>query len=64
MYDDNVTYLSLGTAALKLRMSYQRVLTRVQNGELEGIRINGRWRVLRESVERYAERQNGTKATA
>lgn len=60
-----MTYTDITGAARMLRLSYGQMLRLVTRADVEAVRINGHWRVARESVERYAERQrNGQEASA
>lgn len=44
------TLAPLSEAALALQMNRERVLRRVQNGELPGMRIGGRWFIPRSAL--------------
>lgn len=60
-----MTYTDITGAAHMLRLSYGQMLRLVTRGDVEAVRINGHWRVERESVERYAARhRNGQEAPA
>jgi len=49
-----MTYTDIPATAARLRLSYNQVTRLVLKGEIDGVRINGRWRLLAGSVDRYA----------
>jgi excisionase family DNA binding protein len=50
------TLLTLEEVADKLRVRKSTVLRYINLGQLEGVRVGGRWRVRPEAVERYIVR--------
>lgn len=52
------TYTDLTGAAKILRVSYGVAYRLALRGEFEAERVGGRWRVLRESVERLARERD------
>ena len=51
--------IPLQEACLRLRMSREQVMPRIQKGELEGGQdsFSGRWYVTQKSLDRYIEQQ-------
>ena len=51
--------IPLQEACLRLQMSREQVMPRIQKGELEGGQdsFSGRWYVTQESITRYIEQQ-------
>ncbi|HEX9581610.1 MAG TPA: helix-turn-helix domain-containing protein [Gemmatimonadales bacterium] len=54
----NGTYTDVVGAAARLRLSYPQTLRLILRGDLEAVRINGRWHVHRESLERLAAQRS------
>ncbi len=56
--------LSTTEAAQRARMSRERLLRRVQAGEIAGELVIGRWTIFEDSLERFLKRTDGARAPA
>jgi len=56
----NGSFTDVTGAAARLRISYGRALRLILLGELTAVRINGKWYVDREALERLAEQRAGS----
>jgi excisionase family DNA binding protein len=52
--------ITLSEAAMRLRMNRERVLRRIQDGEIDAERVAGHWMVSAASVKEFGEASTAT----